>query len=82
MPYTPHACSVFRSAWMPAPPPGSEPATASTLGTADTCRDCRVCQYCSEKGSWDWSLCQLTHAPAHCYMLPALLPLNKQAAAA
>ena len=37
MPNTPQACSVFRSAWMPAPPPGSEPATASTLGTADTC---------------------------------------------
>src|SRR5918999_2201170 len=32
MPWTPMASMVFRSAWMPAPPPESEPATVSTRG--------------------------------------------------
>src|SRR5579875_92197 len=32
MPWTPSASMVFRSAWMPAPPPESEPAIASTRG--------------------------------------------------
>src|SRR4051794_16189689 len=32
MPCTPKACMVFRSAWMPAPPPESEPATVRTRG--------------------------------------------------
>ena len=34
MPCTPSASIVFRSAWMPAPPPESEPATVSTRGGA------------------------------------------------
>ena len=32
-PKTPRAANVFRSAWMPAPPPESEPAMVSTRGT-------------------------------------------------
>lgn len=32
-PNTPRAAKVFRSAWMPAPPPESEPAIVSTRGT-------------------------------------------------
>ena len=32
IPCTPSASIVFRSAWMPAPPPESEPATVSTRG--------------------------------------------------
>src|SRR2546423_14213784 len=32
MPYTPSAAKVFRSAWMPAPPPESEPAIVSARG--------------------------------------------------
>ena len=32
MPYTPFAEKVFRSAWMPAPPPESEPAMVSATG--------------------------------------------------
>src|SRR5580693_8425919 len=34
MPCTPIASIVFRSAWMPAPPPESEPAMARTRGGA------------------------------------------------
>src|SRR4029077_4100199 len=34
MPCTPSASIVFRSAWMPAPPPESEPAIARTRGGA------------------------------------------------
>ena len=34
MPCTPSASIVFRSAWIPAPPPESDPATVSTLGGA------------------------------------------------
>ena len=33
MPWTPHRANAFKSAWMPAPPPESEPAIDSTLGT-------------------------------------------------
>src|SRR3990172_13299208 len=32
MPYTPSALKVFRSAWIPAPPPESEPAIESARG--------------------------------------------------
>ena len=32
MPCTPSASIVFRSAWIPAPPPESDPAIASTRG--------------------------------------------------
>src|SRR5262245_54393473 len=32
MPYTPSALKVFRSAWIAAPPPESEPATESARG--------------------------------------------------
>ena len=32
VPYTPHAANVFRSAWMPAPPPESLPAIVSAVG--------------------------------------------------
>ena len=32
MPCTPQAANAFRSAWMPAPPPESEPAIDSTQG--------------------------------------------------
>src|SRR3989304_5166118 len=32
MPYTPSALNVLRSAWIPAPPPESEPAIVSTRG--------------------------------------------------
>ena len=32
-PKTPSAMKVFRSAWMPAPPPESLPATVKTRGT-------------------------------------------------
>ena len=32
IPNTPSALNVFRSAWIPAPPPESEPAIESTLG--------------------------------------------------
>jgi hypothetical protein len=32
MPWTPQRANAFRSAWMPAPPPESEPAIDSTLG--------------------------------------------------
>jgi hypothetical protein len=31
-PYTPNAAKVLRSAWIPAPPPESEPAMVSALG--------------------------------------------------
>src|SRR5579875_3181754 len=31
MPWTPHAANAFRSAWIPAPPPESEPAIVSAL---------------------------------------------------
>src|SRR5439155_18781508 len=34
MPYTPRALNVFRSAWMPAPPPESDPAMVSARGTS------------------------------------------------
>src|SRR5690242_17398708 len=34
LPYTPSAANVFRSAWMPAPPPESEPAIVRALGGA------------------------------------------------
>jgi hypothetical protein len=33
MPCTPQRANAFRSAWMPAPPPESEPAIDSTVGT-------------------------------------------------
>src|SRR3954464_8711972 len=33
MPWTPQRAKAFRSAWMPAPPPESEPAIDSTAGT-------------------------------------------------
>ena len=33
VPKTPSAMNVFRSAWMPAPPPESLPATVSARGT-------------------------------------------------
>ena len=33
MPWTPQRANAFRSAWMPAPPPESEPAIESTAGT-------------------------------------------------
>ena len=32
MPYTPSALNVLRSAWMPAPPPESDPAIVSARG--------------------------------------------------
>jgi hypothetical protein len=32
MPWTPHAANAFRSAWIPAPPPESEPAIERSLG--------------------------------------------------
>ncbi len=35
-PYTPQAWKVLRSAWMPAPPPESDPAIVSTRGTYRT----------------------------------------------
>src|SRR6185437_7532932 len=38
MPWTPRASMVFRSAWMPAPPPESEPAIARTRGGVDVMR--------------------------------------------
>ena len=38
MPCTPHAANAFRSAWMPAPPPESEPAIESTRGIGATPR--------------------------------------------
>ncbi len=34
MPWTPQRANAFRSAWMPAPPPESEPAIESTAGCA------------------------------------------------
>ena len=34
MPCTPAAANAFRSAWMPAPPPLSEPAIVNALGTS------------------------------------------------
>ena len=34
-PNTPRAAKVFRSAWMPAPPPESEPAMVRTRGTCN-----------------------------------------------
>src|SRR2546430_12404054 len=34
MPYTPSARNVFRSAWIPAPPPESDPAMVSARGTS------------------------------------------------
>jgi hypothetical protein len=33
MPWTPQRANAFRSAWIPAPPPESEPAIDSTAGT-------------------------------------------------
>src|SRR5919197_3202227 len=33
IPHTPSRANVFRSAWMPAPPPESEPAMVSARGT-------------------------------------------------
>jgi hypothetical protein len=32
IPYTPQAANAFRSAWIPAPPPESEPAIERTRG--------------------------------------------------
>ena len=32
IPWTPQRANAFRSAWMPAPPPESEPAIESTAG--------------------------------------------------
>src|SRR5213082_3329237 len=32
IPWTPHAANAFRSAWMPAPPPESEPAIERQTG--------------------------------------------------
>ena len=32
IPWTPQRANAFRSAWIPAPPPESEPAIASTAG--------------------------------------------------
>ena len=34
MPWTPQRANAFRSAWIPAPPPESEPAIERTAGTA------------------------------------------------
>ena len=34
MPWTPQRANAFRSAWIPAPPPESEPAIESTAGRA------------------------------------------------
>ena len=34
MPWTPQRANAFRSAWIPAPPPESEPAMESTAGTS------------------------------------------------
>ena len=33
IPWTPQRANAFRSAWMPAPPPESEPAIERTVGT-------------------------------------------------
>ena len=33
MPWTPQRANAFRSAWIPAPPPESEPAIESTAGS-------------------------------------------------
>src|SRR5436189_3209713 len=33
VPWTPNAAKVFKSAWMPAPPPESEPATVRAMGS-------------------------------------------------
>ena len=38
MPCTPQRAIAFMSAWMPAPPPESEPAMERTRGTLDTGR--------------------------------------------
>ena len=38
IPCAPHAANAFRSAWMPAPPPESEPAIESTRGMDTTTR--------------------------------------------
>src|SRR3990172_9056118 len=38
MPYTPSALKVFRSAWIPAPPPESEPAIESARGLGASMR--------------------------------------------
>jgi hypothetical protein len=37
IPWTPHAANALRSAWMPAPPPESEPAIESTRGMCVAC---------------------------------------------
>ena len=34
VPHTPSMAKVFRSAWIPAPPPESDPAMVSTMGTS------------------------------------------------
>ena len=34
VPWTPQRANAFRSAWIPAPPPESEPAIVSTTGIA------------------------------------------------
>ena len=45
VPYTPSAAKVFRSAWMPAPPPESEPAMVMALGTGLPVQDEMVNTY-------------------------------------
>ena len=41
MPWTPQRANAFRSAWMPAPPPESEPAIERTAG-GERGHACRV----------------------------------------
>src|SRR5207237_6195688 len=38
VPHTPSAANVFRSAWIPAPPPESDPAMVSARGTSSPCK--------------------------------------------
>src|SRR5688572_5095153 len=42
MPWTPQRANAFRSAWMPAPPPESDPAIDSTAGTGRSLTRVRV----------------------------------------
>ena len=44
IPCTPQRANAFRSAWMPAPPPESEPAMDSTRGTRCESLEALICR--------------------------------------
>src|SRR3712207_8558065 len=59
MPCTPQAAKALRSAWMPAPPPESDPAIESTAGTGLRGMFARSGEHTSEIQARHYLVCRL-----------------------